>query len=66
MAGIMSSCDELVPYWRHRNELTVEAGCVLLGARAVVPVSLWATVLWELHKGHPGASRMKLLAKSKV
>ena len=20
--------DELVPYWRHRHELTVEAGCV--------------------------------------
>ena len=67
--GWLESCpgdDELVPYWRHRHELTVEAGCVLLGARAVVPVSLRATVLRELHEGHPGVSRMKSLARSKV
>ena len=31
--GWLESCpgdDELIPYWRHRHELTVEAGCVLL------------------------------------
>ena len=54
------------PYSRKRDELTVEDGCVLLGCRVVVPEKLREKVLDELHVGHVGICRMKMLARSFV
>ncbi|PIK49152.1 hypothetical protein BSL78_13986 [Apostichopus japonicus] len=54
------------PYYRKRNELTVECGCILWGVRVVVPESLQQYVLKELHEGHPGMVRMKSLARGHV
>ncbi|XP_070377216.1 uncharacterized protein [Dermacentor albipictus] len=48
------------------NELTVHQGCVMLGARVVVPAKLQGFVLDELHDGHPGIVRSKELARSYV
>ena len=56
----------LAPYWRHRHELTMEAGCLLLGSRVIVPLQWRQAILRELHEGHPGVARMKALARSKV
>ena len=55
----------LQPYWNRRYELSVLEGCVLWGARVVVPPQARERVLKE-HVAHPGSSRMKSLARSYV
>ena len=45
---------ELRPYYRRRNELSVEEGCLLCGMRVVVPETCQKKVLEELHTSHPG------------
>ena len=61
-----NSSEELNPYFTKRSELSVEDGCVLWGARVVVPPQGRSKVLTELHEAHPGESRMKALARSYV
>ncbi|PIO69892.1 hypothetical protein TELCIR_08274 [Teladorsagia circumcincta] len=46
-----------------RNNLTTHGGCLIFGDRIVIPKSLQDTVLADLHDGHPGMSRMKMLAR---
>ena len=58
--------DTLLPYHRRRLELTVEGGCLLWGMRVVVPQKLQQAVLDELHRDHPGITRMKAVARSHV
>ncbi len=58
--------EKLKPYYSRRNELSVLDGCVLWGARVVVPPQGQKLVLDELHDTHPGVSRMKSLARSYV
>ena len=50
-------------YWNHREELTVEAGCLLWGMRAVIPEKLRQKLLAQLHLDHPGTTRMKMIAR---
>ena len=47
-----------------RSELTVEGGCVLWGARVVVPEKFRRKLLNELHSNHPGVCKMKGIARS--
>ena len=61
-----NSSEELNPYFTKRTELSVEYGCILWGARVVVPPQGRSKVLTELHEAHPGESRMKVLARSYV
>ena len=61
-----NNSEELNPYFSKRTELSVEDGCVLWGARVVVPSQGRSKVLTELHEAHPGESRMKALARSYV
>ena len=56
----------LKPFHDKREELSVEAGCLLWGMRVVVPAVSRAAVLKELHTGHPGMVRMKSLARIHV
>ena len=44
----------------------MEQDCILWGCRVVIPEKLQAKVLAELHQGHPGTVRMKVLARSHV
>ena len=55
--------DELKPYYTRRNELTIEANCLLWGRKVVVPEKLQSLVLEELHTAHPGIVRMKSVAR---
>ena len=57
---------ELRPYHQHREELSLEAGCVLRGMRVVVPAKYRRDILQELHVSHPGKVRMKAVARSRV
>ena len=54
------------PYFHRRNELTMEAGCLLWGIRVVIPESCRKDVLKELHASHPGMVNMKSLARVHV
>lgn len=56
--------EALKPYFVHRNELSVEQGCVLWGMRTVIPPSLRNRLLQELHEEHPGIVAMKAIARS--
>ena len=59
----VNSDNELKLYWSRRLELSVQDGCVLWGGRVVVPSRGREFILAELHRGHPGMSRMKELAR---
>ncbi|KAK0143183.1 CCHC-type zinc finger protein CG3800 [Merluccius polli] len=43
---------ELKPYLTRRNELSVQAGCLLWGRRVIVPPELQKKLLQQLHAGH--------------
>ncbi|CAI5661061.1 unnamed protein product [Oreochromis niloticus] len=47
-----------------QQELSVQDGCVLWGARVVIPERGRRPLLEQLHQSHPGMSRMKGLARS--
>ncbi|XP_061564077.1 uncharacterized protein K02A2.6-like [Cololabis saira] len=57
---------DFAPFTAQKNELSVENGCVMWGARVVVPKKGQADLLRQLHQSHPGISRMKSLARSYV
>ena len=57
---------ELMPFYRVRDSLTVEDGCLLRGIRVIIPEKYQPTVLAELHQDHPGIVRMKSLARLHV
>ena len=54
----------LQPYYNRKDELSAVAGCVLWGARVVIPPPVRDQVLQQLHDSHPGITRMKSLARS--
>ena len=54
------------PYFICRNEITVEAGCLMWGIKVIVPVKLQRWVIKELHTGPPGIGKMKSLARIHV
>ena len=57
---------ELQPYWTFREELTIEDGLILKGARIVIPNKQCQAILKQLHKGHLGLNKCKLRAKETV
>ena len=63
----MEQCDmnnELKPFFNKRVELSLHQGCIMWGARVVIPDNLKKVVLKELHEGHVGVVKMKALARS--
>lgn len=56
---------EVADYFAHRGELQVVRECLFHGNRPVIPPRLRKQMLDELHEGHPGASRMQALARTK-
>ena len=55
-----------MPFWRRKDELTVEGEYMLWGMRVVIPSKWRDKVLDELHKCHPGVVLMKTLARSHI
>ena len=51
------------PFVNWENELSIEAGCLLWGNRVIIPTKLRSCLVTELHRDHPGASRMKAVHK---
>lgn len=54
----------LLPYYYRRDSLSVKDGCVIWGARIIIPSQGRTAVLKQLHQTHSGMSRMKGLARS--
>lgn len=53
--------------YAHRStQMSVQENCILLGSRVVVPSTLQLQVLHLLHEGHPGISKIKVVARSHV
>ncbi|KAJ8018701.1 hypothetical protein HOLleu_43163 [Holothuria leucospilota] len=57
---------ELIPYYRKKDELSVESNCLLWGLRVIIPYKYQDYVLKELHTSHPGMAKMKSLARMQV
>lgn len=53
--------------FRRRNlELTIQSGCLMWVYRVIIPASLRKRIVEELHEGHLGVIKMKMLARSCV
>lgn len=57
---------EVADYFIFRNDLKVAHDCLFRGEQLVIPKTFREHILKELHEGHPGECRMKLLAADKV
>ena len=53
-------------YSRFRDELSMHDGCIMRGARVVVPEKGQSIMLELLHSSHSGVVKMKALARSYV
>jgi len=58
--------DELKPYKRRTEELSLQQGVLMWGTRTVIPKALRAKLLNELHSCHSGIVRMKSLARQYI
>ena len=56
----MPECRSYMDFW---DELSTERGCILRGARVVIPQKLQGRVLEELHADHQGIVRTKAMAR---
>lgn len=65
--NIRSDCPaHLHAFWNYHDELTVADGVILKGTRILIPKSLQADVLQQLHYAPQGAEKCKLGAKGSV
>ncbi|KAL2095791.1 hypothetical protein ACEWY4_007939 [Coilia grayii] len=55
---------DFLPYFKRRDELTVEDGVLLWGLRVIIPPRGRKVLMEELHEAHPGVSRMKAVARA--
>ena len=53
-------------YTRRKDEMSVQHGVLMWGARAIVPPKGRDTLLKELHETHPGIVKMKALTRSNI
>ena len=58
--------EEYAVYFRRKEELSVQAGCLIWGSRVIIPTPGREAILSELHECHPGIVRMKAVALSFV
>lgn len=57
---------EVAELYQHRNNLAVQHDCIFFGDRIIIPKIYRQKILEDLHFGHPGECRMKLLAAGKL
>ena len=57
---------EMKAYRTRQNELTLDSGCLLWGARVIIPQKMRKNILDMLHSTHMGVSSMKSLARGYV
>ena len=57
---------ELEPFYKTKDELTIQDGCLMWGSRVLIPPKYQTQVLDELHDGHLGKAKMKALSRSYI
>lgn len=57
--------DNIRPFFQCRSQLAFENGCLMRGHKVVIPATLWARALAELHNSHLGIVKTKAEARSK-
>lgn len=57
---------ELEPFYRRKDEITLQNGCLMWGSRVIIPPKYRTQLLEQLHEGHPGIVRMKALARGYI
>ena len=58
--------EELLPYWKVRNSLSLHNGLLLYNSRIVVPPSLREETMDRIHEGHQGIERCRARTNSSV
>lgn len=58
--------NNILPYFRRKDEITAIDGILLWGYRVIVPKKLQSSILKELHVGHAGIVKTKSLSRSYV
>ena len=53
---------DLKSFSKHKLELSTLNGCIIYGSRVLIPSQGRQQMSAELHQGHPGVNRMKILA----
>ncbi|CAD6198490.1 unnamed protein product [Caenorhabditis auriculariae] len=53
-------------YLQQPQQLSLQDDCLFFGSRIVIPTTLRNRILKQLHEGHPGVARMKVLARQYV
>lgn len=59
-------CTNIGPYFRCRNDLEMEKGCLMRGHRVIIPKLLRSRLLQELHKSHLGIVKTKSNARARM
>ena len=57
---------ELEPFYRRKDEITLQNGCLMWGSRVIIPPKYRTQLLEQLHEGYPGIVRMKALARGYI
>ena len=67
LSGFPNKCDHastaILPFWKIRNELSIDDGLVLYNARIVLTTSCRKEALERLHDAHQGIVRLKRRAR---
>jgi transposase InsO family protein len=58
--------NQLREYWSYRDELAVENGIIIKGKQVLIPGTVRADILRQLHEGHQGIEKTRLLARQAV
>lgn len=64
--NLVSSQEDCKPYTAVWSELSAEQGCILKGARVVIPKDLQNKVMKDIHTDHEGIVRSKAIARNYV
>ena len=60
-------CDsDILEYWNHRDELSVEQGLIFRGQKIVVPKSMREETLRQVHTGNLGVTKTPERAKDNI
>lgn len=57
---------DLRPYWSFRDELATESGVIFKGRQVLIPDTMTADILTQLHVAHQGIEKTRRLARESV
>ena len=64
--GSWKKDEQMLPFYKKRNELSICQECIIWGPRVIIPESLRNRILELLHEGHLGIVKIKRVARGFV